>query len=268
MKMNRYPIFLILSALVFTWLLTSCSPSREDSGLLPTFYVSQTAQKRVCTTLLARTWEQIRLVDQLQKGFACPNPQESSSGLLPADHDYYARSIGDSLVESVRFVPNIWQNPGTHADSVYYGWNIYGGDTTNNGTYYYLIASKRVTQDSLSHLTGSAVYHQNYVATASDGYTYDYSYSIIGSFDVPGGAPPPLGDAVYSWSGTVLTWESDAIPSRWDLTGTSRRTNSGGWSITMAIDNDELLRAELDSLGIGSYRIGWNDFDEAYNYRP
>ncbi len=267
-RSKHVAFYLILG--IISMVSVSCSPGRQDQGLPPTIYVSGTSQERLSRAILARTWESLRLVHDLQRGFALPHPLRDTTRLQPSDSSYYTRRQGnpDTLTEMVRFVPDIWLIPSARADSVIYRWEVYGGDTAQNGVYAYRIASKRLAPDSLAHLTGTVLYGQRFYQVATDGYLYDYSYDIYATFDEPGGAPPPTGGALYQWNGLVLTWESDGIPTQWTFTGTSHRNDDGSWSENFAIDGDTFVQATLDSSGVGTFRNGWDNFGRSYNFAP
>lgn len=253
---------IVISFLIFI----GCNPGREEYGLSPLIYVSETAQKNLARNLLARSFELTRMTETLQRGFAVPNPIYDSTQFHPYDSVWYARQINDSTLERVRFIPDIWRFPGQYLDSVFYGWDYSPIDTLREGTYWYRLNTKRQPPpDSLSGLSGTSTFYYRYYAVAGDGYWYNYSYYLQGTFSLSGGLPPPLDGAEFVWNGIGVSWENDGIPFRWEITGTSRRLLDGNWQIEFKMDGFDYVRAILNSDGVGTFRIGWDLF---FNQHP
>lgn len=264
MKKNVKIQSLVLLLLVF--LFTACNPSREEYGLSPIIFISETSQKNLAKTLISRSFELTQMIDTLQRGFALPAPYHDSTLFRQYDSLWYVHNISDSTTERVRFVPDIWRFPNQYLDSVYYDWFYTPSDTIRSGTFWYTLATKRIPPpDSLCGLRGTATFYFRFFTIAGTGYWYNYSYYLRGTFTLSGGTPPPLDNAFFEWSGIGVSWENDGIPYRWNVSGTSVRSTSGDWNIRFYLDGYEFVRALIHSDGTGSFQIGWDLF---YNSHP
>ncbi|MCX7834651.1 MAG: hypothetical protein N2450_01115 [bacterium] len=257
--MNIKHLLVPLLFLIFFQL--SCNPSREEYGLSPIILISETSQKNLARTLLSRSFELTQMTDTLQRGFALPTPYYDSTLFHRSDSIWYTRQINDTIVERVRFIPDIWRFPNQIHDSIFYEWYYSPTDTLRSGTYWYSLITKRIIPpDSLCGLRGTATFYYRFYTIASDGYWYNYSYYLRGTFSLAGGTPPPLDQTSFQWTGIAVSWENDGVPYRWNVTGSSNRSSNGDWSINLFLDGYEFVRATLHSDGTGSFRIGWDLF--------
>ncbi|MDK9698854.1 MAG: hypothetical protein OEM52_01710 [bacterium] len=235
----------------------TASNTRNMRAFLPSTILSATAQERLARTLLGRGTEVTNLVRALQRGYAIPHPYQDSANYPMTDSLFYARLDGDTS-ECVRFVPNVWRTGGI-ADSVLYRWSVLQGDTAANGVFAYRINARRLAPDSLARLTGFAGFDYRYWLNG-----YDFSYNLASTFDEPGGAPPPWSGADYQWSGNVVTWEEEDVPVVWEMTGRSQRDANARWTTSFSLMGDELIRANTDTTGNGSFWLAADDFIQQY----
>ena len=247
--------------------LTGCNPGKQESGLSPIIYLSPTAQTRLAETLLNRVMEMQWMVqDRVQFGYGLP--LLPVSGFQLSDSGFYRRVLsGDTMLESVRFVPDVWATPQATLDSVEYRWERINGDSVQIPIYRYRVLAKRLPMGPPPQLDGLAEFVFYQYLLAGDGFWHDYSYSLQAQFTEPGGNPPPLAGAIYHWQGTGLTWENDGVPSRWPIAGTAARQLDGGWNISFTLNGEDYLHANLDSTGIGTYQIGWDAFGQTYHFQ-
>ena len=166
--MNLRTLLCTIAVIATLLLLVGCSPDRGSTDLSPIVYISETSQLRLARELLFRSYELTRMIADIQNGFALPSPQRDSSFHL-TDNGYYVRTEYDTLAEMVRFVPDVWQGAATQADSLFYKWYVFGGDTTSHGVYWYQTQIARLVPASIPPPHRN---HSNGLPVLSTGFYY------------------------------------------------------------------------------------------------